>query len=194
MIVLRPGEKIYLIKRQHRIALLLNLLPYFLIFLAVVILIIITIFLPLPSTPEWLIKVYPSFSNLNSRYLIIFFLSFFLPIFWEVMFIIVVNYYLNCWVVTNERIISTELQGLFNRKESVVTFDKIQDVTADINGFLATVFHFGDVSIETAGELGDFVFHQIPDPEKTKEIIFEAQREFLKNQQKNEIPQGTERR
>jgi uncharacterized membrane protein YdbT with pleckstrin-like domain len=193
MTTLEPGEKIYLIKRQHRIVLILSLLPQLLIFLLIIILIISAFFLPLPTTSNWLIEVSPGFSNLNVRHLALFFLSLFLPFFWEAMFLIVVNYYLNCWVVTNERIISNELRGLFNLKESVITFDKIQDVTVDIKGFLATVFGFGDVTIETAGELGDFIFHQIPDPDKTKDIIFRVQREFLKNQQKNEVPQRTEK-
>jgi len=187
MISLRPNEKIYLIKRRHRIVLMRELFPELLIFAVVIILMIIIAFSPLPSLPDWLTRFFPSLLEFNLRYLSLFFLSLFLLILWTVIFFIVTNYYLDYWIVTNERTIQTELRGLFSRVLSDVNHDRIQDITVDVKGFLPTIFHFGDLHIQTAGEFREFVFRQIPDPYETKDIIFKAQREFLEKMKKNGI-------
>lgn len=187
MITLRPNEKIYLIKRRHRIILMRELFPELLIFSVILILMIFVDFYPFPSWPDWLIKFFPSFLEYNLRYLLLFFLSILLLVLWTILFLVITNFYLDCWIVTNERTIHTELRGLFSRVLSSVNHDRIQDITVDVHGFLPTVFHFGNLIIQTAGELGKFTFQQIPDPYKTKDVIFEAQKEFLNKSKKDGI-------
>ena len=187
MIILEKDEKIYLIKRRHPIIVRMELLPEVLIFLAVIVVMIFLVFVPLPSWPDWLIKLAPSLLKIKIRYLLLFTLSFLLLIFWQVIWLVVTNYFLDCWFITNKRTIHTELKSLFNQFESSVSHDKIQDITIDVEGMLPTFFKFGDIHIQTAGEFREFVFRQIPDPEKTKEIIFEAQREYLRSLKKDGI-------
>lgn len=185
MISFRPNEKIYLVKRRHRIVLMKVLFPELLIFLATIVLMIFLFFIKLPPWPAWLIKFIPSLAEFNLSYLLLFFLSIFLMVFWTLIFITVVDYYFDCWIVTNERTIHTELRGIFNRVLASINHDKIQDITVDIRGILPTFFDFGDLHIQTAGEFREFIFREIPDPRKTKEVIFQAQREFLKQMKEN---------
>ncbi|MBZ9578560.1 PH domain-containing protein [Patescibacteria group bacterium] len=187
MITLRPNEKIYLIKRRHWLILMRSLLPEFLIFLATIILMITLIFIPLPSWPNWLTNFIPSILELEIRYLSLFLLSLFLLVIWTISFLIVTNYYLDCWIVTNERTIHTELRGLFSRIFSSINHDKIQDITIEIQGFFPAILRFGDLYIQTAGEFREFVFRQIPQPHKTRVIIFKAQKEFLKRMKKDGV-------
>ena len=182
MIILRVNEKINSIYRRHRIILIIQLIIGALFFLLIILPMIFLFFTSSPSLPEWITKIVPEASMLNLRYLFLFFFSLFLPVLWQTIFLVVVDYYLDCWVLTNERIISTESEGLFNRTESSITYDKIQNITIEIKGVLPALFDFGDLRIETASELGKFTFRQIPNPEKVKEVIFEAQKEFQKNQ------------
>lgn len=187
MISLRPDEKIYLVKRRHWLILMRNLFPEILIFLAIIILIIVLFFLPLPSWPDWLIRFVPSFSEFEIRYLLLFFLSLLLLVIWTIIFLVATNYYLDCWIVTNERTIHTELRGLFSRIFSSVNHNRIQDITIEIKGFFPTILRFGNLHIQTAGEFREFVFRQIPNPYKTKEVIFKAQKEYLKKMKKDGI-------
>jgi hypothetical protein len=53
-------------------------------------------------------------------------------------------------------------------------------MTAKIKGFLPSIYHFGDLKIETAAEKGEFVLDQIEDPELVKQIIFEAKVDYQK--------------
>ena len=186
MITLREGEKIHLIKRRHQLILKLELLPGVFIFFVILVSMILLLFVPLPSLPEQLIEFVPSLLEFEIRELLLFSLSFLLLIFWQVIWLVITNYYLDSWIVTNKRTIHTELRGLFSRIVSSVPHDRIQDITIDIHGILPTVLRFGDLHIQTAGEFREFIFRQIPDPYKTKEIIFKARREFQKTRKKDD--------
>jgi len=187
MIFLRPNEKIYLVKRRHRVVLMKALFPEFLIFLAAIIVIIFLFFVKFPPWPDWLVNFFPQFAEFNPLFILLFFLSIFLLVLWMVIFITFADYYFDCWIVTNERTIHTELKGLFSRVLASINHDKIQDISVEIQGILPTFFNFGDLHIQTAGEFREFVFKEIPDPKKTKEIIFQAQKESLTQTKKDDV-------
>ena len=69
-----------------------------------------------------------------------------------------VDYYLDVWLVTNERIIAMEQKGLFNRVVSELRLNRIQDVSSEVRGFLATIFKYGRIRIQTASEIDRFEF------------------------------------
>jgi uncharacterized membrane protein YdbT with pleckstrin-like domain len=186
MITLQPNEKIILIKHRHRFALMREIFPQFLIFIALLILVIYLFFAPTFFWPRWLAKFFPSILKYSLTNLLLFFLSLFLLILWLMIFLSLTTLYLDYWIVTNQRTIHAELKGIFSRQIASVNHDKIQDITVDIKGLFPTLFHFGDLHIQTAGEFRELVFEEIPEPEKTKDIILAAQREFLK-QIKNDI-------
>jgi uncharacterized membrane protein YdbT with pleckstrin-like domain len=81
------------------------------------------------------------------------------------------DYYLDTWIVTNERIINIEQKGLFNRVASELQLNAVQDVTSDVKGLVRTLFDYGDVVIQTAGEVKRFHFKGIPNPEEIKERV-----------------------
>ncbi len=74
------------------------------------------------------------------------------------------DYYLDIWVITSEHIVNIEQKGLFSREISSFQLYRIQDVSAEVRGILATFFHFGNVHVQTAGAESNFVFKQIPEP------------------------------
>jgi uncharacterized membrane protein YdbT with pleckstrin-like domain len=82
-----------------------------------------------------------------------------------------VDYYLDTWVVTGDRIMNIEQHGLFSRTVSELDLSRVQDVTSDVNGFIASMFNYGDVIVQTAGESEHFVFEQIPDPHEVRKQI-----------------------
>ncbi|MBI2628309.1 MAG: PH domain-containing protein [Candidatus Niyogibacteria bacterium] len=89
-----------------------------------------------------------------------------------VAFIFWVNFYLDMWIVTSERIIDIEQKKLFQRKISEFMLSRVQDVTVEIPNFLATVFKFGNITVQTAGAQS-FIIKDIPYPEQVKNIILE---------------------
>lgn len=92
---------------------------------------------------------------------------------WLILFQMFMDYYLDIWIVTTKRILSIEQTGLFNRVVSELRLYRIQDVTAQINGFLHTVLNFGFLEIQTAGEKTRFIFEEIPRPMTVSKSILE---------------------
>lgn len=85
-----------------------------------------------------------------------------------------VDWYLDVWVVTNERIIALEQKGLFSRVVSEQKLSRVQDVTSEIHGFFPTVLKYGDVFIQTAGQQQRFIFRQVPDPDGIVKLLHEV--------------------
>ncbi len=90
---------------------------------------------------------------------------------WAFLFFIFIDYYLDVWVITNERIINIEQKGLFKREVSELRLEKVQDLTTEIGGIISTLFDFGDLYVQTAGKRERFLFKSIPHPERIKDVI-----------------------
>ena len=91
------------------------------------------------------------------------------------------NTYLDVWTVTSDRIINREQNGLFHRVVSELDLRKVQDVTAEQKGFFPTIFHYGQVYIQSAGSRERFVFEQVPKPYKVAKIIQKLDEKAKKN-------------
>ncbi len=89
--------------------------------------------------------------------------------------------YLDVWTITSDRIINREQHGLFNRVVSELDLARIQDVTAEQKGFFPTIFYYGNVYVQSAGEKERFVFEQIAEPYKIAKIIQKLDEKAKKN-------------
>lgn len=179
MLALRENEKIKLIKRRHWLVLVRDLLFVGLLSLIVVILTIITFFVSF-ELPEQITNSIPFLAKTEARFFFLFLFSGTLLILLQISLIIIADYYLDCWIVTNQRTIHTELKGLFNRVVSSVPHNRIQDVTVTVKGIFPTLLKYGDLRVQTAGKHQDFIFQQIPNPYKVQELISKEQKEYLK--------------
>ncbi|MCW9054620.1 MAG: PH domain-containing protein [Candidatus Pacebacteria bacterium] len=102
-----------------------------------------------------------------------FLISTWLLIMWAWLFTVWTEYYLDIWIVTDRRIINIEQKSLFNREISTLRVERIQDVTAEVTGIVATVLNFGDIHVQTAGEVKEFAMLGVSRPEHAKRIILE---------------------
>jgi membrane protein YdbS with pleckstrin-like domain len=90
-----------------------------------------------------------------------------------VFFIVYVwlDWYLDVYVVTNERIIDIDQAGIFHRTVGETSLENVQDVIYEIHGVLQTLFNYGKVLIHTAGPTGDIVFDNVSNPQKVQRQI-----------------------
>jgi uncharacterized membrane protein YdbT with pleckstrin-like domain len=130
-------------------------------------------------------KFFPELFSREFQPMVAFMENFFMLAVWIYGFLIWVDYYFDIWIITTERIVNIEQRGMFTRKVSELRYSKIQDVTAEIMGFIPTVLNFGDVRIQTAGEKTEFVFRTISDPNHIKNIILEIQKKTESNSMKD---------
>ncbi len=115
----------------------------------------------------------------NIQALLLFFYSLWLLFLWVTFFISWTKYYLDVWYVTGKRIIAVDQRNIFDRGISNLRFDKIQDVTIDVKGFLPTLLNFGNIKVQTAGEDNyEFNMSMVKDPEKVRKVIFSQHNEI----------------
>lgn len=68
------------------------------------------------------------------------------------------------WVVTNQRLIDSLKRHWFHHQMASADLIDVEDIAVVREGFLQTVFKFGDLKCQTAGEQPNFVLAGIPDP------------------------------
>lgn len=93
---------------------------------------------------------------------------------WLFYFNSLIDYYLDIWIVTNERIIVIEQKGLFSRTIAELKLYRVQDIKAEVSGIIPTLFDFGNITIQTAAEEVHFAFKQVPRPYKISRKILEV--------------------
>ncbi len=106
---------------------------------------------------------------------------------WLFGFMEFTDYYLDTWIVTNERIVNIEQRGLFTRVASELHLSAIQDVTSEVRGIIHTFLDYGNVQVQTAAEKTRFIFRDIPSPEQVKETILRLV-EADKKRHEEELP------
>lgn len=84
------------------------------------------------------------------------------------------DHWLDAWILTNKHFIIIEQKGFFRREVQTFQLDRVQDVTCDVSGIIATWLHFGNIRIQTASITNDLILYQIPEPESVKERIMAA--------------------
>lgn len=92
------------------------------------------------------------------------------------------KYYLDVAMVTNERLVDVDQKALFKRSIAELNLSAVQDVTGRRTGPLETLFDFGDVVIQTAGERTNFLFHAIPHPHQVAQTIIDLQENSMKKE------------
>jgi uncharacterized membrane protein YdbT with pleckstrin-like domain len=99
------------------------------------------------------------------------FYAFWLLFIWMAAFSAFTRHYLTVWIITTTRIVEIHQYGFFSRRVSSFLLNRVQDVTTNVEGFLATVFGYGALDVETAGKDEKFGMYGIRDPEKIRDLI-----------------------
>ncbi|MBI4066580.1 PH domain-containing protein [Candidatus Gottesmanbacteria bacterium] len=83
------------------------------------------------------------------------------------------RWFFNIYIVTNERVVDIDFIHLLYKEFSEARLEKVQDLSYKTGGIFAAFFNFGDVAIQTAGELPNFEFDAVPRPERVIATISE---------------------
>lgn len=93
----------------------------------------------------------------------------------------------NKLVITNEHIVDIDQTGLFNRRVSALRLEEIQDISAKILGPSQTIFQYGTLTIQTAGERKNFIMDYIYDPFELEHYILETRKKYYESDQENPL-------
>ena len=155
------GEQVALLLRQHPFVILFRIGLFGLVALAPIVV--------------WII--FFSYLEMYSWLNIFFFASsiWYLGL-WFAIFYSLTIYTLNTVIITDHRILDRDQLGFFNRKIAELQIYRIQDISTHTSGIIETFLHFGDLTVQTAGSEKQFIFHQIPNPDQTREAIMQIAR------------------
>jgi hypothetical protein len=164
-----PGEKIVKILRKD----IFVLFSHF---------VLIIVLLGLPALVGFVaLNLYPNLLVGEISYpLIVVAISGYILFIWLFSFFTFIDYYLDMWIITNRRIIDVKQEGFFSRTVAELKISKIQDVASELKGVWQFIFHYGNVYVQTAGEVQRFVFKEIPNPEKVRDIVIKLVEENKK--------------
>lgn len=85
----------------------------------------------------------------------------------------------NQLIVSDKNVTQVLQIGLFDRKVSELSMGNVEDVTAQQSGIFPTMFNYGTLRIETAGEQNNFIFVYCPNPNAYAKAILDARLEFV---------------
>lgn len=157
-----PAEEVVFVLRRHPLTILPTLIGYVLI---VIFPFVVQWYITTMQPELWLSPVYQP--------LIILGISMIFLIGWLMLFLNFLDYYLDMWIVTTKRILNIEQTGLFSRTVSEIRLHRVQDVTSSVKGFWATLFDYGQLDVQTAGEKLIISFEEIPHPTRISKTILE---------------------
>lgn len=80
-------------------------------------------------------------------------------------------YVFNALVITTERVLDLDQRGVFQRTVSDASYARIQDVSFSVKGIWQTLFHYGTLTIETAGSSTHIVVPGVHHPEAVHDAI-----------------------
>lgn len=90
-----------------------------------------------------------------------------------------ITYYYDVYIVTKSTLIDITQEGFFGRKIAQLSLLRVQDVSSNIKGILPTLFAYGDVLIETAGEAENFCLEAVPNPQEFSARVLKATNELI---------------
>jgi uncharacterized membrane protein YdbT with pleckstrin-like domain len=163
---LEPGEAVITQVRQHKFVLALRLIPFALLAI-----------LPLFIAPFFDFFASATAVEQGTRALqplgayFRFFLGLWWLFLWMGAFSTITKYFLTVWVITTHRIVDIEQFSFFSRKVSSFLLMRVQDVTTDVHGILATLIGYGDINVETAGSMEKFIMPGVKHPEYVRDLI-----------------------
>lgn len=178
IIHLKPYEKIEYVLRRHPITFVPKLFSFIILILIPIIVSIIgkSIIEAVSANPS----AYATIIVLGVMYYLTIFLLF---------YSFYIDYYLDIWVVTNDRVLDMEQQGMFSRTITEFDLYQIQDITTDIKGVFATLFRYGNITITTSSSTTGIIFYQIPGPDAIRShILTLAEQDRKYHEQKSEKP------
>src|SRR3990167_1035813 len=171
----RPTEHVIFMLRRHWIVVVIQLAR-------------LALFVIGPIAVYFIVKLLYGFSlpHTTPLYaLVVVILGIYYLFIWDFFFSDFIDYFLDIWVLTDQRVVSIEQLGLFNRLVSELNIMNVEDVTSEVRGFFPTVLNYGEVHIQTAGSQKRFVFEQVPEPQKVAQVIMEVHNQVLYHWQRH---------
>lgn len=86
-------------------------------------------------------------------------------------FINFLNWYFNIYLVTNHRVVHFQFKAFTGKAITETPLTKIEDISQRIIGVFPSIFHYGDIRVQTAATKSNFFFKNVPDPTWFRDVL-----------------------
>jgi hypothetical protein len=92
-------------------------------------------------------------------------------------------------LLTDRSLVQIMQKSLFIRKVSRLSYSNVEDVSAEQRGILASIFGYGTLLVQTAGERDNFDFTLCPNPNELADRVIEERQAYAEaTKESNEQP------
>lgn len=99
------------------------------------------------------------------------YITFYGLIVFSYIFINFLHWFYNVFLVTTERVVDIDYSDIVVHNIAVTNLDHIEDVNYTQSGFIPTIFNYGNLFVQTAGNEKNFEALSIPKPRTATHII-----------------------
>lgn len=86
------------------------------------------------------------------------------------------SWYFNVYIITNMHIVDVNFYSLLSKEVVEVSLSDIEVIAHNVAGVLGSLFHYGNVEIETAAETKRILFEKVPRPDLVTDRVQDLQR------------------
>lgn len=86
------------------------------------------------------------------------------------------SWYFNVYIVTNLHIVDINFFSLLAKEVVEISLSDIEVISHNVDGVLGSLFHFGNVHIETAAEQKRILFEKVPRPDLVTDKVQDLQK------------------
>lgn len=151
----REGEEVLAVIHKHTI-----------VYVKIMLAFVLVIVLPAAFFSLFWFKVYPAEQFFERSLVVGIFMSIY--ILYGLLFTCIrwLNEEFDVFIITTDRLIDVTQISFLKRSVTSTPLEQIQDITGTVSGFLPTILHYGDLTVQTAaGSASDFHIDRIADPD-----------------------------
>jgi hypothetical protein len=90
-----------------------------------------------------------------------------------------IDWYYDVWLLTNVGVIDVERNGFFDITSTRIDYHMIEGTSYNIKGFWATLFNYGDITIDKLGAQTSVVLKDASNPKKLERRVMNLQETFV---------------
>lgn len=89
------------------------------------------------------------------------------------------DWYFDAWLLTNAGVIDIERDGFFTLTSTRVDYHMIEGMSYTIKGFWATVFNYGELTLDKLGAKTSVVLADAANPKKLERLVMKYQERYV---------------
>lgn len=125
--------------------------------------------------PIIILTFLPDFGNFFSApgvsNFILVYVSFYYLIVFSYAFISFAHWFYNVFIVTSERVVDIDYSDIVTHNIAITNINRVEDVNYTQSGFISTLFNYGNIFVQTAGNERNFEALSVPKPREATHII-----------------------